>query len=495
MQSTESAATDNRPPAIDTTRPKKTRKRQSTTEKKAPQKKAKTEGTESFHLHAKCLFLTYPRTGGDRQALLDHLNNVFAIVGIEHYIVAKELHHDNDVGAPDLKDVGDDHLNFTGEHFHVFLDLKGKCNLKKSDTLDFNGHHGNYKSTRCRYAAIEYCLKEDTNPLVTPDWDINEEIKKGKRAQSIKGFSKGAMNDLFSSGEVTDEFLMQAFEAKILNPSKYKQIYEFRKFFDDQKAKTRIEDRVTAFTFDCTRPWVLPGLPQYSERIDFTVPEEERRLRHSVYWLFGVNCTGKSYIGEHQKDDTGKPIPFYTPCMKNEDWSNYKGEQIIIFNEFGGSKTPKDLITYTEGCQVNCKYGATKTLPKDVILVITSNATPFHVFRHFISDPSNTSNWEAFLQRCALIELTGRNPAMPQASTEPFISGPYEESELWRQMSYQQRAAYQERIKKQLEDKVLAEEEAMAEKRIDAVIASIGVRSPAADAAEVEEVEEEDPLA
>lgn len=475
--------------------PKVKRPRSKGNDAPAPNKKPK---NDKFRLSAKSLFLTYPRTGGNREELLKHLQTVLQVWEIENYIVAKEHHKDDDVGAPDLKDVGSEHLAYTNEHFHAYIDLKKKCNIVNPNLLDWNGHHGNYVSTRCRYAAIEYCTKEDKEYLVNPELDIPREVAKGKRAGAIKGFSKGAMNDLFLKGEVTDEWLMKAFEEKILNPAKYKQIHEFRAFFQTRLNEMPKETRVTTFTFDCSRPWVDPTISDvYTCYIDFTLPEEERRKRPSVFWLWGVNCTGKSYLAEHQKDQEGKIIPSYAPCMSTEDWSSYKGEQIIIFNEFRGAKSPRDLINYTEGCQVNQKYGKSITLPRDLIVIITTNTRPEHVFRNFIADDANTSSWKAFCQRCQFIELTGRNPAMPEAHL-PRISGPREESQIWHDMCLQERELYTERLEKERDAILRAQEEA----RLLKVMESVGERMVGEAiyqmcqevAAEANEEREEDPL-
>lgn len=428
-----------------------------------------------FRLKGKYLFLTYPRTGGDKEVLLCHLQAVLQKWNLLKWVICQEHHAGNEEGFPDLSDVGDEHLNVTDEHFHCYLELEKSVDISSPTRLDFDGRHGDYKCTRCRYAAIQYCLKEDPAPLITEGWDVQEEISKGKRAGSIKGYSKGALNQQILAGEVTDEWLLKAMEDKILNPTKFKTIREARDYVLKVKELNEAGEkkRVKRFFVEDRRPWIDALCYRFRCLVDFTLPEELWRTMPSIFWFWGANCVGKSYMGSHQYDLEGKLIPCYEPCAKNEDWSNYAGEQIIVFNEFGGSRTPKDLIRMTEGAQQNCKYGKTITLPRDIIIILTSNQHPTFVFKSFLADAANESNWKAFLQRCQIVEITGRNPDMP-ASREPIVSGPVEQSHDWHALTIQEKKQLEEKNAQLVKERdvlpALMADEVLEERRVEVML-------------------------
>jgi hypothetical protein len=82
------------------------------------------------------------------------------------------------------------------------------------------------------------------------------------------------------------------------------------------------------------------------------------------FWIWGPTGTGKTYCCEFLIPDK-----YFIP--KDENWYGYRGEQLLILNEFKGEYTPGRLIDILEGRQMNVKFGQ-KQLPR-CVLVVTSN--------------------------------------------------------------------------------------------------------------------------
>eukprot|EP00168_Porphyra_purpurea_P015591 TRINITY_DN4825_c0_g1_i2.p1 TRINITY_DN4825_c0_g1~~TRINITY_DN4825_c0_g1_i2.p1 ORF type:complete len:493 (-),score=-86.45 TRINITY_DN4825_c0_g1_i2:3453-4931(-) len=125
------------------------------TKSKAKPKKEKKEETskKSFRLSALNLFLEYPANGPDgqyltREIILVHLLDYFESKVVQKIIVAKEKGEENDY-----------------DHFHAYISLKDRCNIRSASALDILGIHGNYQTAKHIRAAIKYTTKEDKEYL------------------------------------------------------------------------------------------------------------------------------------------------------------------------------------------------------------------------------------------------------------------------------------------------------------------------------------------
>jgi len=96
----------------------------------------------SFRLQARHLFITYPQADAipSAEALLSHLQA--KLPPIQHYVIGEELHQD---GAT---------------HYHAYLRLQRKCNIRAANHLDFMGCHPNIQSAHNPTASATYCRKE-----------------------------------------------------------------------------------------------------------------------------------------------------------------------------------------------------------------------------------------------------------------------------------------------------------------------------------------------
>jgi len=157
----------------------------------------------------------------------------------------------------------------------------------------------------------------------------------------------------------------------------------------------------TGFDVVCKRPW---SLKEYSRRITLPV---NREVDPSIIWIYGQSATGKTYIANHQKYDNGDIIPVFD-IPESKDFAEYRGEIILVVNEFQGCFTPTQLIKWTEETRVNAKYLPAFQLPKNKILIITSNGSPDEIYKNYSVE--NPLHFEAFKSRCLIIKLTEPNP-------------------------------------------------------------------------------------
>jgi len=110
----------------------------------------------SRRIQAKGWFLTYPRCGLSKEALLDGLQHTGTIV---EYVIAIEKHED---GEP---------------HLHAFLKYEKKVTFRQ-DKWDVEGYHGNYQVAKS-WAAVKKYVEKDGDVLASIDTDSAMK-KKGK---------------------------------------------------------------------------------------------------------------------------------------------------------------------------------------------------------------------------------------------------------------------------------------------------------------------------
>lgn len=113
----------------------------------------------SFRLSAKSFFNTYPHCDVPKELVLAQYQDLGTLT---YCIIAKELHQD---GTP---------------HIHVCCTFDRKRNFVSPNCFDllYDGRtfHGNYSTARNKAASINYCKKEDENPLeFSPDQPTEEE--------------------------------------------------------------------------------------------------------------------------------------------------------------------------------------------------------------------------------------------------------------------------------------------------------------------------------
>lgn len=109
----------------------------------------------SFRTQAKNYFLTYSQCDVPKDALLAFLQS---IAPIDEYCIAQEHHEDGNL------------------HLHAFISFKEKFSSRNQRVFDCNGFHPNIQIVRNKKKCIEYCLKEDVDPLThiltKKDWGV-----------------------------------------------------------------------------------------------------------------------------------------------------------------------------------------------------------------------------------------------------------------------------------------------------------------------------------
>lgn len=162
----------------------------------------------SFRLNAKNLFLTYPQIGNEitKQNMLDHIESKF-VMNVNQYIVAEEEHLDGN------------------KHFHVYINVISKVNVKSQTYLDYNGKHGNYQTVKNINHCISYCTKTSNYITNIPEEDIKK-IQAGYKSKEIKNQNilekalKYGPSKLLEDGDVD----IKSFEFVVRGLNSYKKL-------------------------------------------------------------------------------------------------------------------------------------------------------------------------------------------------------------------------------------------------------------------------------
>lgn len=134
---------------------------------------------KKFRLQGKQFFLTYPRCGATKEALLAFLQTLGTLHGgIDRYRVCAETHQD---GTP---------------HLHAYVSFYKKVTVTNCYYFDFEGYHGSYETVRSRVGALRYISKHgdyienfDTssklNSMLLRKRDISKELMAGRPLHQV----------------------------------------------------------------------------------------------------------------------------------------------------------------------------------------------------------------------------------------------------------------------------------------------------------------------
>lgn len=100
---------------------------------------------QTFRLYSKTFFLTYSQCELDKTQLADLLGTKGKIIKMA---IGRETHEDGN------------------HHLHAIVQYEKKVNVRDERFFDLEGHHPSIESPRNIQASINYCCKEDTNPLL-----------------------------------------------------------------------------------------------------------------------------------------------------------------------------------------------------------------------------------------------------------------------------------------------------------------------------------------
>ena len=268
------------------------------------------------------------------------------------------------------------------------IHLQGYCQLKKVTAFNkikktFPRMHIEETKGTPQQAA-DYCKKdgliEEFGELSTSG--RGGDIEKERYARNLELAKAGNLEELSQ-----------------VDPEAYTRCY---KTYHAVATETRIKSNdCSGFEFVCKRPWALF---EYTRRLSLPI---NREADPSIIWIYGPPATGKTYVVRNQHYDNGDLIPVFD-IPESKDFAEYKGEIILAVNEFQGCFTPTQLIKWTEETRVNGKYLPAFQLPKNVVLMITSNGSPDEVYHNYAVE--NPVHFQAFKTRCLILQLSEPNP-------------------------------------------------------------------------------------
>lgn len=110
-----------------------------------------------FRLQANRVFLTYPQATCSKQALFDFLSTLTSAgdgqgIPVARCLVAQEAHEDG------------------GIHFHCYVEFNRKVDVRNERLFDFEENHPNIQKVRSKQNVIDYCTKDDQEPLANFSW-------------------------------------------------------------------------------------------------------------------------------------------------------------------------------------------------------------------------------------------------------------------------------------------------------------------------------------
>jgi hypothetical protein len=276
------------------------------------------EQRSGYRLNCINLFLTYPKCLIVKEEALEQLK---VHLPIKEYIIATENHED---GTP---------------HLHAFIALHKKVDIRSATLLDLERdgvtYHGNYQSSKNKWATMKYCMKGD-------DYISNiEDLEERKKCKDSKKRFIGA--EL-----ITGQKTLRA--ATDENPELLWDYDRLRKNIALYQEDKRREELELARGQDEQQP------PSYKKR---------------HIWLHGPSDCGKSTKLRGMIALYGESECFQIPY--NNDWCGYAGERYLYADEYKGQLTIQELNRVCDGgAKVNVK-GSTTTLCKLPQVVVVSN--------------------------------------------------------------------------------------------------------------------------
>lgn len=296
----------------------------------------------SFRIRGNKLFLTYPQCPMPREEASAILCEKLPI---KHFIISQEEHKDKSL------------------HLHALVELETTLSTRNSNFADLGDYHGNYQTVRNYYNTLDYILKSDTTPL--SNWDYHQKLQDRIKGRHTLPPALKKLKNAQETETIMNLSLTELAETGIVN------IYSIPTI---AKAKDLLIPTIP----QAKEMTISLSSPQHQETLELTLKADNPSERRLI-WLYGPTGTGKTYLAMHQSHPTYL-IPKGTP----ENWVNYKGEQLLVLNEFKGEYTPGRLIDMLEGAQMNIKGGSTK-LPSFTVLIVTSNYSIDGVF-HNLAD-------------------------------------------------------------------------------------------------------------
>lgn len=127
--------------------------------------------TTAFRFNCIQAGVTYSRCNLTKERVLEAWQQKFGD-NIEKYLICREEHDGEDVTKSGI-----------GEHIHGYIRWRKKVNYKDPRFMDIDGFHPKIESLRSAVKWVQYCVKEDGNPL--KNFDVVKKSNHFKEAVDI----------------------------------------------------------------------------------------------------------------------------------------------------------------------------------------------------------------------------------------------------------------------------------------------------------------------
>lgn len=145
-------------------------------------------------------------------------------------------------------------------------------------------------------------------------------------------------------------------------------------------------------------PMIFHQYGRTLERIEaIALRQKFRNWMTKGIWITGPSGSGKS----HKAFENFSPDTHYVKNLNEEWWDGYKGQPIVILNEFRGQISFSEILDLVDKWPKQVKWRGKESVPfLAEMVIITSIKTPRQVFVRQEGEP-----WEQFDRRFEVIEL------------------------------------------------------------------------------------------
>lgn len=321
---------------------------------------------DKFRLQAKNLFLTYSQVGElSRERVKEFLIEKLAPID---YIIAKEKHEDG------------------GDHFHCYLELAKKSNIKNARFLDIDGIHGRYEAVKSKKFCMQYTIKKG-------DYDSSFDVQ--QRLKSMENHTAIEKNINFLK-QIEDNGIAKSVRDGVIN---LRNLIQVEKNLNRLKELETVDERED-----------IPSMLENPWNLELKLDTDNKCCN---YWIFskGSNYGKTTWL----KSLLRKYICALWNINEEFQPQIHRDTQMILFDEFG--KSGKGLSLYNLNLLCDGTYWITAKnrdpwqLSGQPIVIITSNLDMHGVY----GDSPNLINLRSRFE-----EIDLKDYALPFINTNPL---------------------------------------------------------------------------
>lgn len=321
---------------------------------------------KKFRLSAKNLLLTYSQVGElRRERVKEFLREKMKPVD---WIIAHEKHQDG------------------GDHYHCYLELEKRSNIKDARSLDIDGIHGRYEPVKCKKNCIQYVIK---------DGDYESSFDVAERLKSMENHTAIEKNLTFLK-TVEEKGIAKSVREGVIN---LRNLIQVEKNLNRLKELEKVDEREDIPT-KLENPW----------NIDLPLETDNKCCN---YWIM-------SKASNYGKTTWIKSLLSKYVCSLwnvNEEFQPQidKDCQMILFDEFGKSGRGVSLYNLNLLCDgtywITAKNRDPWQLTGKPIVIVTSNLTMDEVY----GDSPNLVNLKS-----RFVEIDLKDYALPFIPSNPL---------------------------------------------------------------------------